>query len=458
MKIGLVGARGTIETIRACIDPEKIFVEFIEYPVRHEFLAGVLSDIQTELDGIIFTGETFFALANRVASAVIPWTYLKRSVNSVLCILLKATLAGCDIRRITYDLPYITRKQMAQILDERLELSKDSVVLHRYNDTQERAEFMNAIDTLPDSSPSYTDVTCAYHRKNLDSGSAAICLSSAAAVVEELVEEGYPAFWVQVTGEDILEAVNELRSRQQIYIQQIVDNHLEAVIMVSTEWTETPIPGVQEYRQIESGYQVEKHLWSFAQSVGATMEKGTDGQYILYSTKSELEIKTEGLKKMLFAEKLLSLTAVDRVTVGIGFGVSHGAAKSNAQLAYRAARKQHFSSWYIGDKTGQVQGPYLIATDCSEEDFDKIQLERIAAETYVGTAVLNDLLNAQRQYGFDVTTSGELAKFCGVSISRMNRILTKLEAAGYVSVVGSQAYADTGRPRRLIRLLFGRTS
>jgi len=69
--------------------------------------------------------------------------------------------------------------------------------------------------------------------------------------------------------------------------------------------------------------------------------------------------------------------------------------------------------------------------------------------------VLNALEKAQAQYGFNAVTTGTLAEMCDMTVSNMNRIVTKLEAKGYAQVVGSRPHSGAGRPSRLIRLRLG---
>ena len=65
---------------------------------------------------------------------------------------------------------------------------------------------------------------------------------------------------------------------------------------------------------------------------------------------------------------------------------------------------------------------------------------------------LETLQRVIRQYNLDVITPFELARYCSMSVTNMNRIITKLEAGGYVKIIGSQPLAGAGRPRRLIKL------
>ena len=178
--------------------------------------------------------------------------------------------------------------------------------------------------------------------------------------------------------------------------------------------------------------------------------------FLIYSNKEELDTATNQLAKLAFVEPILQNRDVKRVTAGIGFGASPGVARSAAMKAGRIADKQKNSCYYIIDEANASAGPFVIAQDRdNKKDFAQAMLEHIAAETNVGVAILSKLTKAQMQYGFTSITSEELAKMCGMTVNNMNRIIVKLEKAGYAEIAGSRSFSDRGRPRRLIRLRFG---
>lgn len=144
MKIGIVRPRATIEGIHSMICVEDAFIECVEYPCSLNSVVELLNKIQKELDGIIFTGTRYFNFACRYESPCIPWTFIKRSMASVLCALFEMKLSGRDIKRITFDLHDTTLEQMLDILCEKIGLDREQIALYRYNDTQQYRDYMNA--------------------------------------------------------------------------------------------------------------------------------------------------------------------------------------------------------------------------------------------------------------------------------------------------------------------------
>ena len=115
MKVAIVGNKDIIQKIHVLVNAEDAFFEFTDYPCSYEEVIALLDTIQNEYDGILFTGSRYHSYAARCVSAKIPWSCPVRSVNSVLCTLLRAKLAGYDISKITCDL-HPTARQLTNLL------------------------------------------------------------------------------------------------------------------------------------------------------------------------------------------------------------------------------------------------------------------------------------------------------------------------------------------------------
>lgn len=439
MKIGLVGTEYTIQIIRSTLKFEELFVDITEYPCEVENMVSLLDKIQTEQDGILFTGKFFFTYACRNTSATIPWVYAKRTMSSVLHALLQATASGVDISKITYDLDWATIGRMANLLCKDVGLPLDALDIYRFDDA----------DCCSVTSEDYRRNAAVYHLKNLQSGRATACISGSPNVVEYVKQKGYSAFYVQPTEEDLNLAINELRARHEIYRRQKgTEEYQLAVIAVSVEF-----PDINDYgTQLHSRYQVEKCVFDFAQSIGASVEKPSSTQYLIYSIKAELGVVTSNFTKFSFLQKIQLISGIDYVTAGIGTGISHVIAKSNACYCDKIAKKQKYSCYYVMSGTAPPTGPFWLGTGKMKKEFTEVSMERTSNETGVSVTILSILVKAQLQYGFDTVTPGRLVEMCKMTVSNMNRIISKLEKAGYAEIVGVQHHNGAGRPNRLIRL------
>ena len=449
MKVGIVGPQNYIDGIRSGIHYEDAFIECIEYPCGRKMACQIVEEIQKDVDGILFTGRRYFDYVSQRVTAIIPWTYLKSSKASLLCLLLEAELSGRDITRITYDIKDMEAEKMLNILCNEVGLDEKKISLFSYCDTKEYRD-----QIYSERISWFVDSACKYHTDNLQSGRADACLTDSYTVASRMKEKGYPVFLMKRTDEDITTALNDLRLRYQLYEQQKGDNHQEGVLLLETHLQEGKDVWQQEYLRIKSAYQVETTIQTFAQGISASVEKQTDLRYLVYSTKGEIEVSTDHFTRHELANNLLAIPGVERLSMGFGFDLSHGAAKASAQRAFKAALQQKYSCYYIQGRDALMQGPFLYTSGGTEKHFDEIMLERISLSSRVGTTVLNTIIRAQRQYGFQTVTSAELAKMTGMSLNNVHRIIAKLEESGYAEIVGNRSSGGHGRPNRLIHFTF----
>lgn len=82
------------------------------------------------------------------------------------------------------------------------------------------------------------------------------------------------------------------------------------------------------------------------------------------------------------------------------------------------------------------------------------RLLEISARSGISLRSLELLELVVRQYGLEYATPAQLCAVSGISPRNMNRILNKLEDAGYVAVVGKESRVSLGRPGRIIKISF----
>ena len=325
MKIGIIGPTPSIERIRSMIRMEDAYAEYVEYPCSLRKVAELLEKVQPELDGILFTGFRYLNYASRHVSADIPWAIPKRTSDStILSALFRAHLAGHDITRITFDLHSTTTDQLLDILCGQLGLEADRIALYRYNDTQRYQDYMSGDDLAGH----YADGACEFHMGNFREGRAAVCLTDSPSAAAVLMKRGCPVFLSTFTRDSVIAAFNDLRVRSQLCAQQRKEGYQEAVLCLTVEMPEEYGHGNPEFRQIQSVARIETAVFTFAQSVGGAVEKHSAARYLVFTTKSELDAATDDLQDLSFAERLLTVPDVERVSVGIGFGVTHSMARA----------------------------------------------------------------------------------------------------------------------------------
>ena len=448
MKVALIGNPNIIKKIRSMMDEKALFMEVTDYPCVWTEMVPLLEEVQKTFDAVLFTGVRYFVHASRNLAPSIPWGYPKRSVDSVLCTLLKAQLAGVDISKITFDMHSVTTRQMTDILVNKVGFSVKDVSLYRYNDTIHYQNYLSSVE----QTDIYTRTACAFHLENLKNERAELCLSASIGVVEHLSMKGQPVFLIPLTEEDVYSALNELRIQHTQRENREKGRFVPTVLALAVQMEAGCNGIVQEARQLYMAHQVEIDIFSYAIGIGAALEKQSNAEFLLYTTQEELYAATEHLSKFNFAQQLQYLPGVACVSIGIGFGQTYSMAKNNAQVSCQCALAQKNSSYYIMDEKQHQSGPYVLRQVQQAREATEIQLEQISHETGLPIDVLTALIKAQAQYGFQTVTTEKLAEMCGRTQNSMNRIVLKLVHTRYAEIVGTMPQNGAGRPKRLIRL------
>ena len=81
-------------------------------------------------------------------------------------------------------------------------------------------------------------------------------------------------------------------------------------------------------------------------------------------------------------------------------------------------------------------------------------MERLSVRTGLSTAMLQRLIKVVEENAGVRFTSNELAQLMGVSKRNMDRMLLRLEASGFATMVGKDTDGERGRPKRIFELNF----
>ena len=104
---------------------------------------------------------------------------------------------------------------------------------------------------------------------------------------------------------------------------------------------------------------------------------------------------------------------------------------------------------------------YMVAIESmalSNTTDDSLEINKrfykIADESQVSLNKIFQIYNIMEREQKKNFTSKELATKCGISIRSMDRIIEKLENAGYIEIVGKNIITQYGRPSRIIKINF----
>ena len=435
MKIGILGPSQSVSEVMAVLRRNHPYVEGI--PIIYEnYIQSVdlLEKYQQEVDTILFTGTTAFQYASGHIHPQVIWEYLPRNQISLLCALLKAAfLNHWDISRVSVD------------------SYPDKLLYSTYQEIgygREDIAILRAPYTI--QQPDYIRLLSSFHQEAYFSGKVSICITGIEAVDQYLRQLEVPCVKINPVTEVILQQINRLMLRYQL---RLSDSNMTGVMAIRLDFMEEhSLTSKNQLEVFRSRGKIYETIYAFAQRLGAAVVEA-DGLFYLFTTKAVLENDTDHFTRFELLDTIGAKGPNYRMMVGIGLSPSAADAKYNAELACKKAMQQGQGGLYIAYADSQVIGPVTSKKSGGEGLVDQ-RLYQISQHTGIGIRTLYRLENVLAQYNISTITPAELALYLGITPRSTNRLLCKLEEAGYARVVGKTAPIQSGRPSRIVSISF----
>ena len=435
MKIGVIGPQDSVLMVINEVEKTNIAVECTPLIYSHyQETQEIVERNQEEFDGLLFTGTTPFRYAVRTVRARVLWEYIPRNFQSLFCAMLRTVYSKeHNLNRISVDSyhNHLVKEALAEIgIDD-----NDITILEAPYDLDD---------------PNYEMKILEFHIDSYRSGGC-ICLTGLSNIEHSLKQQGIPVSRLYPTADIIIQQVQKLVLAYHIAAEREAG---VAVISIGLEFLqEHSLYGKSDLETFILSNKAGEVIYSFAQRIEAALETHENHQYHIYIERKSItnELLTSGGIHVL--KDLSALKGIKKVSVGIGYGNNIRQSKYHAELAHSRAMKSEGSCLFLMDEKNQMTGP-LIGTPGNERivPIDR-DLMKISKECGVAMEKLNLLIEIHRKHHLDTTTPVELSRLTGLSANAINRILVKLESAGYLAVVGKESVTGTGRPSRVIRLL-----
>ena len=165
-----------------------------------------------------------------------------------------------------------------------------------------------------------------------------------------------------------------------------------------------------------------------------------------------LESETDNLYNIELFENLKN-QIFNSISIGIGYGETAIEAKYNANIAMEKAKQKGENILYVIYSGNRIYGPIKYNNTDDSLEINK-RFYKIADESQVSLNKIFQIYNIIEREQKKNFTSKELATKCGISIRSMDRIIEKLENAGYIEIVGKNIITQYGRPSRIIKINF----
>ncbi len=441
MKLGIVCNKISIDCIVELIEYGDIKnVRIQKYPYEvFEDLEEILNTAQKKEDALLFGGKAVHDFAMGIVTPIIPWKFIDKRETSFLKAFVDALILGYDISRISIDSCDGYRYSMLSSVYWITGIKN----VYICNVESEITEFEYL-------SKPYVWKIFDNHKKKFESKEVTCCFTCYDTVFYMLKENNIPVIRIDFTVSDIMDKVIQLKN---MYEDSINNKNEMAVIIMEFDLCE------QSYSQIDMNainlqkLSIIKEIYKFSDNLQGiiSVSENISGAMIV-TTKKMLDIETDNLTKLEFIEKSRNESMIT-MSIGIGLGANPKTCHENALRAKELAK--HFGgdcTYLVYDKT--VRGPIFEKRDIDQEKEDiNERISSIFGDTHLTNNQILKLLKLKEQYSLDVFTSKQLADLYGCSLRNINKLISKLEDAGYVKVIG-KANGDNlkGRPYRLIKI------
>lgn len=409
---------------------DTIHFEFLLYD-EYEEVADIVKNRQRQFDGLLFSGLISYYVAKDYLDADTLYEILPRYEGEVMSVLLKSSLLGYNVERVSFDT--YSRKTVQEALRE----------VGIFKELDEIIGMKEAYDDYQSNRMIYH-----FHRNAFLDKRADVCVTTHNEVARLLEKDGIPCIKSERTYETVRSAVRRLEQR---YLD--VHNTPKDIAVLCLKMPEEKSIGNlanYEYQYLVDRMKVMEQVYLFAQQIEAAVVEGSNRNVYLFTTKKVLVEVTKHYTNLLFLEQLKNKIFC-RIAVGIGYGSTMFEAKKNALSAIQYSVQYDRSVIFIAYGEGKTAGP--IETNKSEAATTLLaeeKLEEISADSGVSMRYLLKIKGMMEAYKKDTFTSKELAEYCGVSVRNMDRVIEKLMSSGYACISGMRNQAETGRPSRIL--------
>jgi len=438
-RVGIVGHPDNIKRIEEVINTS--FPNIESFPIEMSEMSQVqtttnfLKEHIQNFDGVIFTGKILYDIMNHNMHSQNPWIYLKNDESQLQRILLEARLKhNMDITQISID---SYTEETIQTIYKDFGLEPD-----KYDANVSQIDVFN--ETLLDD-------LFVFHQEHHLLNPESIAITGISNVYSRLQSHNIPSLLLISNENAIKNTLHDLLEKikfEDMTVSQIVVISME--IDMSDEYGLT---SENEYSIMLQKTRITEEVYKFAQRIQAAVVE-TEKNYLLFTTKQIVESETNSLRELPILRAIKKKTN-NTVSAGIGFGITAREAKSNAVIGKNKALKVGGDQCFVVYDRKHMERIKPLDR-VSKESFEPLDMtfKDISENSGVSVNNIYQIKCIMDIYKKDTFTSLELSDEFGNSLRSMNRIIEKLEHAGYIEVTGKKIVGKAGRPSRILKLLF----
>lgn len=443
MRLGIVIPNDSnFDIVKYIIDNEyKDIIATFFYYDNYKDVIELLRNKQKGLDALLFSGSAPYDYALHYLNPEITWHYLNRYFGSLLKAVLQASLEGYDINKISYD--YYDEFSLAEVC-KNLNLKPESKYIFSYKSIKERGLNLDY----------YNETVFNFHYNNWKKGYISCVVTPCFGALKKLKEMNIPAFFAYPTAYVCRETINQIQTE---YIAK--KNQKSQIVILSIEINlpnEYSMFAKNERLFMQDRNGISSYIYALAEKLEATVVEPTYRNFLIFTTREILETMTNHLQSLDILHQVQNHFLIS-LCMGIGYGNTVREAKENANLGLIRAKNCGSNIAYVIYDSNNIIGP--IGTNernTDSDDMDKLDktIQMIAEKSEVSMQNIFKIYSIMSKEGKDTFTTKDLSVSMNISRRSVDRVVNKLEIAGYLHVIGKQAAYDIGRPSRIIKINF----
>ncbi|MGF7185208.1 hypothetical protein GGQ84_001294 [Desulfitispora alkaliphila] len=436
-RIGIIGHIDNIKRIQRVI--YESFPNIDAYPIEINEMSQIQTTVNylkehiNDFDGIIFTGKILYDIMNHNMHSQNPWVYIENDESQLQRCLLEASLKhNMDITQISID-----------------SYSEDTVKTIYEDFGLNNGQYLAYVSKIDIFHETLLDDLFNFHLNNHLSHPNLIAITGISTVCKMLQSHNVPSLLLTPNVNAIKNKLYDLLEKiriENMIISQIVVISIE--IDINNEYD---MILENEYSVMLQKTRITEEVYKFAQRIQAAVIE-TEKNYLLFTTKQILEFETKNLRELPILSSTKNKTN-NTISVGIGFGITAREAKSNAIIGKNKSLKMGGNQCFVVyDKKLMERITPLDRANNNSTPLD-LPYKDISEKSGISINTIYQLKCIMDIYRKDTFTTLELSEEFGNSLRSMNRIIKKLEQAGYIEIVGNKIVGKAGRPSRILKLL-----
>ena len=285
------------------------------------------------------------------------------------------------------------------------------------------------------------------------SGKVDFCITIFYKVRDILKSRGVPVFILQPSFDDIRAGLQRLVLTNE---QESSHNNPLAVMTIKTDMETVWMPEGGSFQLSIEKLHISREVCQFSKLLHAACIEQPPWGYILFTTRKDMESATDNYSRLPLMRNISESTAFT-ISIGIGYGNGGDEAEYHSMKALQQAQAHGGSKAYLIGRNISTPIPMSKTADgdhlTSKGSIDT-QFFYLSRKAGVSLRMIAKLYYACQSSGKRRFTSFELADMAGVTPRTMNRILNKLIDHHLAQDVGRHFTVKTGRPGRIIEILF----